>query len=61
MAHNLGHELVAEGVEEKAQLERLVELGCEVGQGYLFGKPVPADRFFADHLARCLANRLALA
>ncbi len=54
MAHNLGHELVAEGVEEQAQLERLLELGCEVGQGYLFGKPVSADQFFEDHLARCM-------
>ena len=40
----LGHELdmfvVAEGVETPAQLQRLVELGCDVGQGYLFAAPL---------------------
>jgi EAL domain-containing protein (putative c-di-GMP-specific phosphodiesterase class I) len=50
MAHKLGHQLVAEGVEEEAQLERLTALGCEVGQGYLFGKAVCATQFFERHL-----------
>jgi EAL domain-containing protein (putative c-di-GMP-specific phosphodiesterase class I) len=51
MAHKLGHKLVAEGVEEPAQRARLAELGCEVGQGYLFGRPVPAEQFRCLHLA----------
>ena len=55
MAHKLGHKLVAEGVEEPGQLVRLTELGCEVGQGYLFGRPVPAALFAADHLGVVLA------
>ncbi len=38
-------ELVAEGVEERAQAERLRELGCEVLQGYLFSRPVPEAQF----------------
>lgn len=50
MAHNLGHELVAEGIEEQAQHDRLSALGCEKGQGYLFGKAVPADEFMRQHL-----------
>ena len=50
MAHQLGHQLVAEGVEEPAQLVRLTTLGCEVGQGYLFGKPVCAEQFSERHL-----------
>jgi diguanylate cyclase (GGDEF)-like protein/PAS domain S-box-containing protein len=45
MAHNLGRKLVAEGVEAQAQCDRLRELGCEVGQGYLFGRPMPANKF----------------
>jgi diguanylate cyclase (GGDEF)-like protein/PAS domain S-box-containing protein len=45
MAHGLGHELVAEGVETDAQRAQLLELGCEVGQGYWFGKPVSAQEF----------------
>ncbi|GGC44786.1 hypothetical protein GCM10011504_23980 [Siccirubricoccus deserti] len=34
---------VAEGVEEPAQVEALVGLGCDSGQGWLFGRPVPAE------------------
>lgn len=51
MAHNLGHELVAEGIEDQAQRNRLAELGCEKGQGYFFGKAVPADEFVRMHLS----------
>jgi len=50
MAHNLGRSLVAEGVETQAQRDRLAELGCEVGQGYLFGRPVPAAEFAQHYL-----------
>jgi EAL domain-containing protein (putative c-di-GMP-specific phosphodiesterase class I) len=34
---------VAEGIERKEQMDMLKELGCEVGQGYLFSKPVSAE------------------
>ena len=51
MAHNLGRKLVAEGVEMQAQCDRLTELGCEVGQGYLFGRPVPPDEFAVQFLS----------
>ena len=43
-------ELVAEGVETDAQRARLLELGCEIGQGYWFGKPVSAQEFAQAHL-----------
>jgi EAL domain-containing protein (putative c-di-GMP-specific phosphodiesterase class I) len=43
MAHALQKEVVAEGVENVEQLRLLKHLGCERGQGYLFGKPVPAE------------------
>ncbi|SPE30533.1 putative Diguanylate cyclase [Burkholderiales bacterium] len=43
MAHELGKEVVAEGIERVDQLKLLKHLGCERGQGYLFGKPVGAD------------------
>jgi diguanylate cyclase (GGDEF)-like protein len=45
MAHNLGRSLVAEGVETQPQCDRLAALGCEIGQGYLFGKPLLAEAF----------------
>ncbi|HEX7471824.1 MAG TPA: EAL domain-containing protein [Candidatus Limnocylindrales bacterium] len=38
---------VAEGIEEGPQLDRLVALGCRIGQGYLFARPVPAAEFTA--------------
>jgi diguanylate cyclase (GGDEF)-like protein len=43
MCEGLGMDVVAEGIEEEAQAERLVQFGCAGGQGYLFGKPADAD------------------
>jgi len=43
MAHNLGLEVIAEGVETRAQAEQLQELGCEFAQGYLYSRPVAAE------------------
>ncbi len=40
LAHGLGIGVVAEGIETKRQAERLLELGCDLGQGYLFSRPV---------------------
>ena len=42
LAHNLGLESVAEGVETEAQLELLTRYRCTCFQGYLFSKPLPA-------------------
>jgi len=44
MGHKLGYGIIAEGVETSEQLNALKELGCETGQGYLFSKPVSADK-----------------
>jgi diguanylate cyclase (GGDEF)-like protein/PAS domain S-box-containing protein len=45
MADNLGMEVVAEGVETKAQYDFLKQHGCAVFQGNLFSKPVSAEEF----------------
>ena len=42
LAHNLGLDVIAEGVETPEQLTYLRSLGCEYGQGYLFAKPLDA-------------------
>jgi diguanylate cyclase (GGDEF)-like protein/PAS domain S-box-containing protein len=47
LAAALGIKIVAEGVETIEQLKRLKELGCELGQGYLFARPVEAEEAFA--------------
>jgi diguanylate cyclase (GGDEF)-like protein len=51
MARGLRLDLVAEGVENRVQLRRLVAMGCSELQGYVFSCPVDAERF-ADFLAR---------
>ncbi len=46
---NLGHKLdmtvIAEGIETSAVWDLLLEAGCDDGQGYYIGKPMPADEF----------------
>jgi EAL domain-containing protein (putative c-di-GMP-specific phosphodiesterase class I) len=44
LAHKLGLEVIAEGVETAAQLKFLISIGCEKIQGYLLSKPLPADQ-----------------
>jgi len=43
LAHNLGLKVVAEGIETREQLAMLQAMGCELGQGYLFSRPVDAE------------------
>jgi diguanylate cyclase (GGDEF)-like protein len=45
MAKAVSIKTIAEGVETPEQLEMLIELGCDQAQGYLLGRPVPADIF----------------
>jgi EAL domain-containing protein (putative c-di-GMP-specific phosphodiesterase class I) len=44
LAHQLGMEVVAEGIQTEEQRARLQSLGCEYGQGFFLSEPVPADR-----------------
>jgi diguanylate cyclase (GGDEF)-like protein/PAS domain S-box-containing protein len=43
LAHSLGLRVIAEGIENQRQLQRLRTLGCEYGQGYLFSPPLSSD------------------
>lgn len=57
MAHSLSLEVVAEGVETQAQWEILGGLGCDVVQGYLISRPLPASMFAEQFLNRDSADR----
>jgi diguanylate cyclase (GGDEF)-like protein/PAS domain S-box-containing protein len=47
IGERLGLEVVAEGIESQEQFETLQELGCELGQGFLFAKPMPHTALLA--------------
>jgi EAL domain-containing protein (putative c-di-GMP-specific phosphodiesterase class I) len=46
LAHQLGLQVVAEGIEEEACLDFLREIGCDYAQGYFIARPMSADAFF---------------
>jgi diguanylate cyclase (GGDEF)-like protein len=56
LAHALGAVVVAEGVESASELQRLAETACDLAQGYLIGRPLPADE-----LAQLMHQRRAQA
>ena len=43
LAHSLGRQVVAEGVEQREILDVLVEMGCDIAQGYAIGRPMSLD------------------
>jgi EAL domain-containing protein (putative c-di-GMP-specific phosphodiesterase class I) len=45
LAHNLNKQVIAEGVETRAQLEFLIRHDCDQVQGYFFSRPVSLDSF----------------
>ena len=44
LSKQLGLSVIAEGIENRATADFLVSMGCEEGQGYFFGRPMPAER-----------------
>lgn len=45
LAHSLGIQVVAEGIEEAEQVEALGRMGCDYVQGYVFSRPLPVEEF----------------
>jgi diguanylate cyclase (GGDEF)-like protein len=50
LGHALGLRVVAEGIEDGFTLELLTALGCDIGQGYFIGRPVPASQLSFEQL-----------
>ncbi len=46
LAHAVGCDVVAEGIETAAQADYLRSIGCEAAQGYYYARPLPADEFY---------------
>ncbi|MEG0259278.1 MAG: EAL domain-containing protein [Lysinibacillus sp.] len=49
MSHNLGLEVIAEGIEEPFQVDFLKKFSCQKGQGYLYNKPLPVEAMIKQY------------
>jgi EAL domain-containing protein (putative c-di-GMP-specific phosphodiesterase class I) len=61
LAHNFGRVAVAMGIEKAADAMALVAMGCDFGQGFLLGQPMPEERFISLLRQRAGANGHELA
>lgn len=60
MAHHMDHQVVAEGVETDEQWQCLLDLGCDIFQGYLFARPMPLDQLRAFIGAQAMPDEAPL-
>jgi predicted signal transduction protein with EAL and GGDEF domain len=59
LSKQLGLSVIAEGIEDRATADFLIRMGCEEGQGYFFGRPMPANEFEAKFLTAPAAAEVA--
>jgi diguanylate cyclase (GGDEF)-like protein/PAS domain S-box-containing protein len=59
LSKQLGLSVIAEGIEDRATADFLVRMGCAEGQGYFFGRPMPASEFEAKFLTAPAAAEVA--
>ncbi|MCF7858022.1 MAG: bifunctional diguanylate cyclase/phosphodiesterase [Candidatus Cloacimonetes bacterium] len=46
LSHDLGIKVIAEGIEDEKTCFELMNMGCDIGQGYLYSKPLPSSEIF---------------
>jgi EAL domain-containing protein (putative c-di-GMP-specific phosphodiesterase class I) len=61
LAHNFGSAAVAIGIEKAADALALTSMGCDLGQGFLLGQPMPEDRFLSLLRQRAAGQRRPMA
>ena len=59
LSKQLGLSVIAEGIEDRATADFLISMGCGEGQGYFFGRPMPASEFEAKFLTAPVAAEVA--
>jgi len=59
LSHSLGYTVIAEGIEKQEQLETLRYMSCDIGQGYYFNKPLPADELLAIYHPSSIQDKIA--
>ncbi len=59
LGHNLGLQVVAEGVDNRRSLDMLTEMGCDLAQGYFLSRPVAAADLTAWVQSRESSSRSA--
>ena len=53
LGRQLNISVIAEGIEDRATADLLIAMGCEEGQGYFFGRPMPAQAFESQFRIAC--------
>jgi diguanylate cyclase (GGDEF)-like protein len=59
LGRDLGYSLIVEGIESRAQADHLLSLGCDHGQGYLYGRAMPIEEFI-EYAMKYFPNILRL-
>jgi len=61
LAHAVNLEVVAEGIEDADIMQALLAIGCEIGEGFHFSRPTPADEFESEWVAKFSNGRVKTA
>ena len=61
LAHAVNLEVVAEGIEDGDIMQALLAIGCEIGEGFHFSQPIPADEFESEWISKFSNDRVETA
>jgi EAL domain-containing protein (putative c-di-GMP-specific phosphodiesterase class I) len=61
LAHAVNLEVIAEGIEDADIMQALLAIGCEIGEGFHFSRPIPADEFESEWISKFSNRRVVTA